>query len=538
MLPPNSMYSDAKAGTTPRQTGKETTPGTPTQSKDMMADEEERRRQAQEEAEAAERKRQEQIRDMTPEDNASLKQLEDQLATVDELLEKARAANDEAYAQQLEQIRLRIQTQIDSLNEQYEGVNRQLYVDYMMGRRDLPQQLSAMGYTGGLRESSLLNLQNNYEGQLAENERSRIAGNRDIESSGLDRELTIGIERTKANQQAEEEAYNRRAAIKEQMLAETNRIEDLSREDSRQARQEAQQQIDAYLEAGGSAAEIPPELLQISGYSAAYINAMERQYSQAKAQKEADAILKAGGTISKELAEAAGYDMAYTEALDVAERKKRAAAQVDAILAAGGHVPTSLVAEAGYSLEYVKAMEAARNQETASQAGSLLKQKFPPLNSGGGTGYSTAYADALSGTAGGGTQAKPVLTVTQVNDAIKKGIMSDQVLQAYEYYYGVPYQQAATPTYTYNPTYNPTPATPAISEDAGNEIDTTPVTPTAEDLVSDYQTMLDYAESYAASGAMTPGQARQQIEQYIARDMIEKGVDEATAAEIARRLGI
>ena len=160
-------------------------------------------------------------------------QLRDQLAQVDALLEQARSSNDDAYALQLEQLRNRIQLQIDSLNEQYQGINRQLYVDYMMGRRDLPQQLAAMGYTGGLRESSLLNLQNNYEGQLAENERSRLAGIRDIESGGLDKELTLGIENIKDNQQAQDKAYDRATAVRAQMLSQLNRIEDLSREDAR-----------------------------------------------------------------------------------------------------------------------------------------------------------------------------------------------------------------------------------------------------------------------------------------------------------------
>lgn len=572
--------SAGAAGLTGRQTGAGTPAqaGTPTQQRDMMASEAERQRQAQEAAEAARRQQEEQIAAMTPEDNAQMAQLRDQLAQVDALLEQARSSNDDAYALQLEQLRNRIQLQIDSLNEQYQGINRQLYVDYMMGRRDIPQQLAAMGYTGGLRESSLLNLQNNYEGQLAENERSRLAGIRDIESGGLDKELTLGIENIKDNQQAQDKAYDRATAVRAQMLSQLNRIEDLSREDAQQARKEAQDQINAYLAAGGTADGIPASLLNISGYSSGYVSAIAQQTARKLAQQQASDILKAGGSIPGSLASAAGYGAEYTYALDEARRRQEAQAQADAILRAGGTLPYDIASAAGYGTNYADAMsEARRRQEAQAQATAILQaggvvpadiaaaagysgsytsaleaarqqqlaqEQANALWKAGGTvpgslagaaGYSTDYADALNGLLGGGTQTKPVLTVTQVNDAIKKGILSDQVLSAYEYYYGQPYQQAAAP---YTPYY-----TPPVTTTDGNQIETTPETAPpaavkASDLVSDYQAMLDYAESYAGSGAMTPGQAREQIINHIVQDVYNKGLDDNTAAAIFGQLGI
>lgn len=546
------------------------------QQRDMLADEAERQRQI--ETELAERKRQQEelIRSMTPEDNAAMQQLRDQLAQVDALLEQARSTNDDAYALQLEQLRNRIQTQIDSLNEQYQGINRQLYVDYMMGRRDLPQQLSAMGYTGGLRESSLLNLQNNYEGQLAENERSRLAGIREIESGGLDKELTLGIENIKDNQQAEEKAYDRAATIRAAMISQLNRIEDLSRKDADQARQEAQEQINAYLAAGGTAGGIPASLLQISGYSTGYVNAIAQQTSRKLAQSQADAILKAGGTIPDTLAAAAGYGAEYTYALDEARRRQEAQAQADAILRAGGTLPYDIASAAGYQTSYASAMtEARRRQEAQAQAAAILsaggvvpsdiaaaagygssytsaleaarqqqlaQEQANALWKAGGTvsgnlagaaGYSTDYADALNGLVGGGSQTKPVLTVTQVNDAIKKGILSDQVLSAYEYYYGQPYQQAAVPTYTYNPTYNPPPAPEP-------EPETTVKTPAQ--LMSDYQELLFYADEEALAAGTSRDGAKNQIGNWIGNDLAEQvkagTIDRTTAIQIMTQLGL
>lgn len=79
--------------------------------------------------------------------------------------------------------------------------------------------------------------------------------------------------------------------------------------------------------------------------------------------------------------------------------------QVDAILSAGGTPSAELVAASGYSNEYVNALAAAM----AAQKSAAVK----------------AY--------------KPTLTLPQTLAAIEGGILSDDVLKAYEYYYGQPY---------------------------------------------------------------------------------------------------
>lgn len=555
-----TVYADAARGAAQQQTSFSTGNAAPqpgVQQRDMLATEAERQRQAQEQAAEAERQRQAQLQQMTPRDNAQMQQLRDQLAQVDALLESARTSGDEAYALQLQQVRARIQEQIASLNEQYQGVNRQLYVDYMMAQRDLPQQLAAQGYTGGLRESSMLGLRAGYEGQLAENERQRLAGIRDLESGGLDKELTLGIENIKDRQQAEETAYNRAAAVRAQMLQQMNRIEDLSRSDAETARKEAQTQINAYLSAGGSAQEIPSALLTISGYTGAYVSALAGAYARQQAQAQANAILSAGGSIPDTIAQRAGYGLDYTAALDAARaeqraqeisdreaqwaredaqraeqyarndedsERKRAQGQVDAILSAGGTVPPELLEAAGYGAEYAAALggyyqraEADKTrQEAQAQANAILAQggTVPPELLAA-AGYSTEYADALRG------QSKPTLTLAQVEAAIKAGNLSPNVLSAYEYYYGRPYQQTAQQTYYTgnNPGTSPTPtgesqATATFRSAAQNIL--------SQSGIGNYEDVYAYANARAAAGAISYAEAMAIADELIGTDIANK----------------
>lgn len=85
------------------------------------------------------------------------------------------AANNAALEAARAQARAETQSQIDALGASYAGTNRQLYRDYMASRRTLPQQLAAQGYGGGLTESGMLRLQNDYGEALNENERARHA---------------------------------------------------------------------------------------------------------------------------------------------------------------------------------------------------------------------------------------------------------------------------------------------------------------------------------------------------------------------------
>jgi hypothetical protein len=330
-----------------------------------------------------------------------LQDLENQLKDVDDLLEQAKADNDALHTQQLEQIRARIEEQIATLNEQYQALNRQLYVDYMKSRRDLPQLLAAQGYTGGLRESSMLGLETAYSENLAQNERERMSGIRDIEAGGLDNEMTLAIENAKAQQEAEERAYDRAAKIRAAIIEQKNYEDKQERESQEKNQQLAQQQINAYLSAGGSPAGIPAELLAVSGLSPSYVNTIAANVARQRELEEQQRERQ--WTLEDQQRE---RQWALEDQQRELEAQTRAQNQVNSYLSAGigsESIPADLLAASGYD---------------------------------------TAYLDALIGKQAAAT-AEPKLTAAQVNAAIKEGNLSPQVLADYEYYYGAPYQTAA-----------------------------------------------------------------------------------------------
>jgi len=284
--------------------------------------------------------------------SSALQDLQAQLEQVDFALEQAKALNDELHTAQLEQVRARIQEQIATLNEQYQSLNRQLYVDYMKSRRDLPQLLAAQGYTGGLRESSMLGLETAYGENLAQNERERMSGIRSIEAGGLDNELTLAIENAKAQQEAENNAYERAAKIRAAIIEQKNYEDKQEREARQQEQQLAQQQINAYLSAGGDPTGIPADLLAISGLSSSYVGAIadnvarqRQQEDQALAQQQISSYLKAGGTsggIPDDLLAASGYSTEYIKALSGENQPKLTAAQVNSAIKDGNLTPQVL----------------------------------------------------------------------------------------------------------------------------------------------------------------------------------------------------
>lgn len=100
------------------------------------------------------------------------------------------------------------------------------------------------------------------------------------------------------------------------------------------------------------------------------------------------------------------------------DSRSEAQAQVDTILAAGGTPSQELIAASGYSGEYVQALKDAYQRELAAS-----------LSAGGGSsgGYD------------------PILTYSQVMDAIERGNLTPQVLADYRYYMGADYDTGVAP---------------------------------------------------------------------------------------------
>ena len=133
-----------------------------------------------------------------------------------QMYDQQTAANNAAYEAAAERAREAAQHQIDTLNQGYQGTNRQLYRDYMQHQRTLPQEMAARGYSGGLSESAQLRLRNSYEEGLNENERARLGqisgANANLAQQLYEAQATA----TAANQQANQQRLGYLTQLQEQ----------------------------------------------------------------------------------------------------------------------------------------------------------------------------------------------------------------------------------------------------------------------------------------------------------------------------------
>lgn len=139
----------------------------------------------------------------TPAASAELDYWERMAQQYETIYKDAVAANDAQAAAAADRAKVAAEEQIASLAAQYAGTNRQLYRDYMQTQKALPQQMAAMGYSGGMSESARLRLGMSYEEALAENERARIAGVAGINSTQAQNLYEIEAAAREANRQAQ-----------------------------------------------------------------------------------------------------------------------------------------------------------------------------------------------------------------------------------------------------------------------------------------------------------------------------------------------
>ena len=99
-------------------------------------------------------------------ENIYAKQYLDTSKYIEDQRKYANNVLDNSYAGQ----KAMTENQIGNVKKQYDDTNRMHYINYMKSKNALPQQLAAMGYTGGLTETSALNLANNYANNVAQTE--------------------------------------------------------------------------------------------------------------------------------------------------------------------------------------------------------------------------------------------------------------------------------------------------------------------------------------------------------------------------------
>lgn len=141
-----------------------------------------------------------------------LAKTQSEYAAIAKQQEEAQRAAIAAGVGQLENNRL-------GINSGYDDVARQLYIDRRQAERKIPQQLAAQGYTGGLSESSNLNLQTAYQEYLSQGEKARIGelANLDTAIANLQASGDLSIAQTGAG--ISQNAMNAYAQIMNNLIA-------------------------------------------------------------------------------------------------------------------------------------------------------------------------------------------------------------------------------------------------------------------------------------------------------------------------------
>lgn len=221
--------------------------------------------------------------------NAALRELQN-------TYQKQIAANDEQSAAQTAMQMEALERQKQKQAAEYQKVNRQLYTDSMQTRRTLPEQLAAMGYTGGATESALLRNQLSYEQALRDNEAARIAGEQDIEFQGRQIQQQEDIARRQAAMQLLSDYQSGYTGILGQMQSQQNYDQEQAWQ--RQTYQEEQElaRRQAAISYAQAAADTMAQYGDFSGYAAVLDLNGNRMYSDqqiAAMKAQYDALMAA-----------------------------------------------------------------------------------------------------------------------------------------------------------------------------------------------------------------------------------------------------
>lgn len=128
-------------------------------------------------------------------------------------------ANNNAAADATAQMLSVIDSQISALNEGYKSADRQLYRDYMESKKNLPQQLSAAGYSGGLSESGRIALDTGYQDMLNDSQRARLTAVSALRAQGEEQRSANEAKAAAANADALKEYYGYLTSLEESEYA-------------------------------------------------------------------------------------------------------------------------------------------------------------------------------------------------------------------------------------------------------------------------------------------------------------------------------
>ena len=114
---------------------------------------------------------------------------------IDQMFSDASAQQEAAQRAAIEQAVNDLSGQKTGIVQSYDDLYKQLYLERRRAEKNLPQQLAAMGISGGMSESSALGIQNSYANALAQGEQEKLNTLNDIDQAIANARLTgeIGI---------------------------------------------------------------------------------------------------------------------------------------------------------------------------------------------------------------------------------------------------------------------------------------------------------------------------------------------------------
>ena len=150
----------------------------------------------------------------------------------DTMQQDNKALAEQYYKQYVQQGTARLNAQRGGINSSYDDAARQAYISYQQQQKALPQQMAAIGMTGGATESSMVQQQAAYQGNLSGLESARNKALNDISSAITDLQNSGDL-------QTAQYILNNADKISEAYLSALNA--DISRKDSlsQQAQQNA-----------------------------------------------------------------------------------------------------------------------------------------------------------------------------------------------------------------------------------------------------------------------------------------------------------
>lgn len=122
--------------------------------------------------------------------------------------DKIAALQEQAIQNQLSMTQAQLQAAQQTANSEYDDLAREAYINMRLGQNALPQQLSALGISGGGSESANLKLQTNYQNNLHTSEQQRAQMLKDFALQGLQAQTQANSDIANINANAAQNAMN------------------------------------------------------------------------------------------------------------------------------------------------------------------------------------------------------------------------------------------------------------------------------------------------------------------------------------------